>query len=256
MNRTFTYQIAGAVREFRDFAALHKKTGWFTAAVIFFTWGVLGTRTDIGVDMESIFVSSPMFMTILTGFYQGVRVQMVYPLVLSITTAALTTVRLSKRPVLPAWAALCLGAALSWNQWVNSERLLDTMHQTSVQDITRCQDIYREAQRLVAREGGDIREKSLVFVGTREMDTNATTLKGDVIGCSIFQWDSGGAQGVSDRLGTLMYMLGLLHGPASADQYTIACEKARARAMPDWPLEGSIVPDGDMVIIKLSTPTQ
>lgn len=172
---------------------------------------------------------------------------------MAISGAALTTVTKSGvKTAFRTCAALGLSASLAWSQWVISERLLDTMHQASVQDIKRCQDIYREAQRLTAREGGDIRQKSLVFVGIREMDTNLSTLRGDAIGCSIFQWDSEGPHGVSDRVRTLMSILGLLHEPATTEQYVTACE--RAKNMPNWPLEGSIVLENDMVIIKLSDP--
>lgn len=225
----------------------------FTA--IFLKRGWAGRWHDklLYIIAGGIFISSPVLMTIVTGFYQSVRVQMVYPFVLALCAAALTTLYTPERkPRRRAWAALGLGMVLAWNQWVTSERLLNTMHEASVQDMKRCQDIYQESQRLVALEGGDIREKSLVFVGIREMDTNLSTLKGDVIGCSIFQWDSEGPHGVSDRVRTLMSILGLLHKPATTEQYITARE--RAKNMPDWPLEGSIVLDGDMVIIKLSDP--
>lgn len=226
------------------FTALFLKRGWASGE----------KERLLYVMAGGIFLSSPVFMTIVTGFYQGIRIQMVYPFVLAISAAALTTVTKSGvKTAFRTCAALGLSASLAWSQWVISERLLDTMHQASVQDIKRCQDIYREAQRLTAREGGDIRQKSLVFVGIREMDTNLSTLRGDAIGCSIFQWDSEGPHGVSDRVRTLMSILGLLHEPATTEQYVTACE--RAKTMPNWPLEGSIVLENDMVIIRLSDPT-
>ena len=73
-----------------------------------------------------------------------------------------------------------------------------------------------------------------------------------MIGYSLFQWDSLGVHGVSDRAGTLMYAMGLPHAPVITEQYIRAVEMAES--MPVWPLEGSILPEGDMVVIKLSDP--
>ena len=120
----------------------------------------------------------------------------------------------------------------------------------SVQDMKKCEDIYSQA-RLLALER-DIREMSLVFVGTQEMETNGSTLKGDVIGHSIFQWDADSIVGVSERVGNLMHAMGLSHQKASQGQYAEAREKARE--MPSWPLEGSIVVEEEAIIIKLSEP--
>ena len=200
-----------------------------------------------------IFTASPLFMTVLTGFYQVVRVQMVYPFILAISCAALTTVCTpEKKPLLRARAALGLSIIIAWNQWITSERLLDTMHQVSVQDRKQCEDIYREAQRLAGAQGRDISQTALVFVGIRGINWSQSTLRGDMIGYSLFQWDSLGAHGVSDRVGTLMYAMGLPHAPVTTEQYIRAVEMAES--MPVWPLEGSILPEGDMVVIKLSDP--
>ncbi len=199
------------------------------------------------------FVFSPTCMTILTGYYQGVRVQMVYPFVLAVTAAALTTLGAERRKErLGSAAALVLSGVVAWNQWVIVERLLDTAYMASVQDMKKCEDIYSQARLLALEQGRDIREMSLVFVGTQEMETNGSTLKGDVIGHSIFQWDADSIVGVSERVGNLMHAMGLSHQKASQGQYAEAREKARE--MPSWPLEGSIVVEEEVIIIKLSEP--
>lgn len=214
--------------------------------------GSLGERI-LYVMAGGFFVFSPTCMTILTGYYQGVRVQMVYPFVLAVSAGVLSTVGTEeKRRRLATGAALCLSAAVAWNQWVISERLLDTAHMASVQDMKKCQDIYEEARLLALAQGRDIREMSLVFVGTQEMETNESTLKGDVIGHSMFQWDADSIVGVSERVGNLMHAIGLSHEKASQQQYVEA--RVRAEGMPSWPLAGSVVIEGDAVIIKLSDP--
>lgn len=63
-----------------------------------------------------------------------------------------------------------------------------------------------------------------------------------MIGYSLFQCDSLGVHGVSDRAGTLMYAMGLPHAPVITEQYIRAVEMAES--MPVWPLEGSILPEG------------
>ena len=61
MSRRFVSQLSGVWSGFRDFAAEHKRTGWFTAFVILASWGVLASRGDIGVDTE-IMLSFPEVM--------------------------------------------------------------------------------------------------------------------------------------------------------------------------------------------------
>lgn len=205
------------------------------------------------VAAGGFFLFSPTCMTILTGYYQGVRVQLVYPFVLAVTAAVLTTLGTEGRKErLGTAAALALGAVVAWNQWVTVERLLDTAHTASVQDMKKCEDIYEKARLLALEQGKDIRQMSLVFVGTQEMAVNNSTLKGDVIGHSMFQWDADSIVGVSERVGNLMHAMGLPHLKASQQQYVEA--RARAEGMPSWPVEGSVAVGEDAIIIKLSEP--
>lgn len=89
----------------------------------------------------------------------------------------------------------------------------------SEQDIRKCEAVYREAQALAAESGQDIRDKSLVFVGIQESGLSPASLRGDMIGHSVFQWDADGIVGVSERVGNLMRALGLSHEKASQRQY-------------------------------------
>lgn len=215
------------------------------------------------------FIFSPTCITILTGFYQGVRVQMAYPFVLALGCGVLTTAggrgkagesgreerqagiwRIAWGEQAGTAAAVCLCAVVAWGQWITSQRLLDTMHMVSEQDIRKCEAVYREAQALAAESGQDIRDKSLVFVGIQESELSPASLRGDMIGHSVFQWDADGIVGVSERVGNLMRALGLSHEKASQQQYEEG--KTRASSMPCWPVEGSVALEGDMIIIKLS----
>lgn len=202
----------------------------------------------------AVFVSSPVFMGILTGAFQGIRVQMAYPFFLAISTGVLVTIQPQQSwGKALSFAAMGLAAAVAWNQWMISERLLDTMHQASRQDEERCRAMYQEAERVAARSGGGhVRDMALVFVGKRPMDTNVSTLKGDMIGVSVFEWDALGPTGVSGRVSTLFYVYGLMHHIATPQQYEASV--FRTEGMPAWPEQGSVVREEDRIIIKLSDP--
>ncbi len=202
----------------------------------------------------AVFVSSPVLMGILTGTFQGIRVQLAYPFVLSVSAGVLATIKPEGRgqKLLP-FAAVSLAVVVAWNQWMSSERLLDTMHRASIQDEERCKAIYQEAERVAAISGGThVRDMTLVFVGKRPMDTNVSTLKGDMIGVSVFEWDELGPTGVSGRVSTLFYVYGLMHQKATPEQYLASV--IRAEYMPSWPDQGSVVREEERIIIKLSDP--
>lgn len=212
-----------------------------------------------------VFLISPFFMTIVTGFYQPVRAHLVYPFVYAFAAAFLTAAFYpeeeeagEKRKKVDGWrmwaargvAVLCL--IFSWRQGYDMARLFQTIHRVSEEDIALTRDIYSKSQRLAAKEGISIEDCTFIFLGKRGARLSEEDLRGDVIGCSFYQWDADSSIGSSRRIYDLMQALGLPAQEPVLSRYLDSLPFAKT--MECYPGENSILLDEDTVIVKLSEP--
>ena len=120
---------------------------------------------------------------------------------------------------------------------------------------------YEEDLRLADNISRDIAEftgeydfsGTVVFVGKREAAGNNSTVEGDVIGHSIFAWDTDVEPAYyysSLRILGFMHCMGMRYDRLTVDQAVKAAEAASD--MSCYPKEGSIAWMGDTVVVKLS----
>lgn len=239
-----------------------------------------------------VFLLSPFLMTLVAGYYQPIRAHLVYPLVFASALSFLTAFlwpeeeaaegekmekacagkdsteksgaaengrekhrkRAVQRRKGAAFAAAALCLLISWSQAEDGEALFETVHQVSEQDIGLTREIYGKAQEMADREGRDIQDCVFIFLGKREPELPAEALRGDVIGCSFYQWDAESPMGISRRIYDLMQALELPSKEPVLSRYLDSLPFAEGMAC--YPEEGSVRMDEDTVIVKLSEPEE
>lgn len=239
-----------------------------------------------------VFLLSPFLMTLVSGYYQPIRAHLVYPLVFASALSFLTAFlwpeeeaaegekmekacagkdsteksgaaengrekhrkRAVQRRKGAAFAAAALCLLISWSQAEDGEALFETVHQVSEQDIGLTREIYGKAQETADREGRDIQDCVFIFLGKREPELPAEALRGDVIGCSFYQWDAESPMGISRRIYDLMQALELPSKEPVLSRYLDSLPFAEGMAC--YPEEGSVRMDEDTVIVKLSEPEE
>lgn len=145
-------------------------------------------------------------------------------------------------------AALCI--LISWSQAEDASALFETIHQVSEQDISLTREIYERAKETAEREKRDIEDCVFIFLGKREAELPLDAMRGDVIGCSFYQWDAQSSMGISRRIYDLMQALELPSKEPVLSRYLDSLPFAEE--MSCYPEEGSIRMDEDTVIVKLS----
>ena len=235
-----------------------------------------------------VFLLSPFLMTLVAGYYQPIRAHLVYPLVFASALSFLTAFlwpeeeaaegekmekacagkdsteksgaaengrekhrkRAVQRRKGAAFAAAALCLLISWSQAEDGEALFETVHQVSEQDISLTREIYEKAGETAEEEGRDIEDCTFIFLGKREAELPAEALRGDVIGCSFYQWDAESPMGISRRIYDLMQALQLPSEEPVLSRYLDSLPFAEE--MTCYPEDGSIRMDEDTVIVKLS----
>ena len=239
-----------------------------------------------------VFLLSPFLMTLVSGYYQPIRAHLVYPLAFAFLVSFLAAFlwpeeeaaegekmekacagkdsteksgaaengrekhrkRAVQRRKGAAFAAAALCLLISWSQAEDGEALFETVHQVSEQDIGLTREIYGKAQETADREGRDIQDCVFIFLGKREPELPAEALRGDVIGCSFYQWDAESPMGISRRIYDLMQALELPSKEPVLSRYLDSLPFAEGMAC--YPEEGSVRMDEDTVIVKLSEPEE
>ncbi len=220
-----------------------------------------------------LFLISPFFMTIVSGYYQPIRAQLVYPLVYGFSAAFLAAAlwpsesagarkeeqkskagRRSRIRKGLSLAAVFMCLAASWRQGCDTARLFQTVHEVSEQDTALTGEIYGRAGKMAADAGLDISDCTFIFLGSRQASLTGEKLLGDVIGCSFYQWDAASSMGISRRIYDLMQALNLPCAEPVLSRYLDSLPFSQS--MTCYPAEGSIVLDEDTVIVKLSEPVQ
>lgn len=191
---------------------------------------------------------SPLFLTIISGSYQPIRGQLVYPFVYAFFLAQLVT--LQKRQ----FATVCcvIVTFLSLYQGQTMTQLFHTAHMTYVQDQEVATLIYNDIEKTGIDTGLDI--YPVVFVGKKSADLPNDALLGDVIGHSFFEWDSSSFAGSTNRIIGFCATLGYDNMAAPTEQQVKKAKKI-ARDMPVWPGTGSVKQENGIIVIKLSEET-
>ena len=239
-----------------------------------------------------VFLLSPFLMTLVSGYYQPIRAHLVYPLAFAFLVSFLAAFlwpeeeaaegekmekacagkdsteksgaaengrekhrkRAVQRRKGAAFAAAALCLLISWSQAEDGEALFETVHQVSEQDIGLTREIYGKAQETADREGRDIQDCVFIFLGKREAELPPEALRGDVIGCSFYQWDAESPMGISRRIYDLMQALQLPSEEPVLSRYLDSLPFAEK--MTCYPEDGSVRMDEDTVIVKLSEPEE
>ena len=255
--------IAGELRRVFDcyYVMFRPEFGW--AVLLFFISSLVWMRCRKRpgklwyLAAVCVFLLSPFLMTLVAGYYQPIRAHLVYPLVFASALSFLTAflwpeegkgaVRWRKGAASAA-AALCL--LISWSQAKDTAALFETIHQVSEQDISLTREIYEKAGETAEEEGRDIEDCTFIFLGKREAELPPEALRGDVIGCSFYQWDAESPMGISRRIYDLMQTLQLPSEEPVLSRYLDSLPFAGE--MTSYPEKGSIRMDEDTVIVKLS----
>lgn len=255
--------IAGELRRVFDcyYVMFRPEFGW--AVLLFFISSLVWMRCRKRpgklwyLAAVCVFLLSPFLMTLVAGYYQPIRAHLVYPLVFASALSFLTAflwpeegkgaVRWRKGAASAA-AALCL--LISWSQAKDTAALFETIHQVSEQDISLTREIYEKAGETAEEEGRDIEDCTFIFLGKREAELPSEALRGDVIGCSFYQWDAESPMGISRRIYDLMQTLQLPSEEPVLSRYLDSLPFAGE--MTSYPEKGSIRMDEDTVIVKLS----
>lgn len=112
-------------------------------------------------------------------------------------------------------------------------------------DKTVANHIIYDIQRL----GYDYHSKTVVFVGSKEMD-DISIVKSGTLGASFFAWDGGNISRIVDFMELEGYAL---HMPSAQQiEEGLACTKE----MVVWPQEGSIIETDGSIVVYLSEPNE
>lgn len=208
------------------------------------------------------FYAAPFYMSVLLGERPVIRAQLVLPFSTGVTACLCAGLLLRKRTVPPAGKAAILlhrtGTLLLavlilaavWHQAAVTDRLYYT-------DSLRAQGDYTLACRLqddIRKCTGDVDYNgTVVFLGRREAVRNASCVQGDVMGQSLFSWDTDAEPRYyysNGRIHSFLQSLGVLWKSPDPEQIQTAAEYMDS--MTCYPEEGSILLHDDMVIVKLS----
>lgn len=188
---------------------------------------------------------SPLFLTIISGSYQPIRGQIVFPFVYAFCLAAITTFQKKAISYL-----CCIGAALaSLHQGQIMTQLFHTSYMTYEQDKSLAASLYESIEQTGTDAGLDT--YTVVFVGNRSANLPQDSLRGDVIGHSFFEWDATGYAGSTNRIIGFCDTLGY--------DMTVPTEEQAQRAnqlapeMPVWPASGSVRAADEIIVIRLSS---
>ena len=189
----------------------------------------------------------PFLLTILAGNIPAIRSQLVYPLVLSFDLIFILNVCIEyKKSILKYFFIVCYVMCI-WNNIQVTMRLIYTDEIRAQEDIRLAEMIQQRIYDIGAEN------KPIAFVGVYQNKLNNACIRGELIGESIFNWDSifePFYYHSSRRSSTISMTLGFPFYNVSAEQMYEA--RTIAKDLPVWPNKGSVVDNGEFVIVKLS----
>ena len=200
----------------------------------------------------------PFFLTVIAGFIQPIRSQLVYPLTSALFLAHLTVLpeegkerlgRIGKKAFSAVLAAVCVFCSV--RQGVTSVQLFETSWEAYRSDVLTANRIYADLCRTADRS--DMSDCLVIFTGRRDAGLAGPAVRGELTGLSLFEAEAAAPMGVTGRVSSVFLTLGLKVKVLTSDQeelYRQAIEYMKDA--PDWPAQGSIRMMGDAVVVRLS----
>lgn len=216
--------------------------------VLLSCWKVFSQKARMGWLFVLAIVGiqfAPFLLTVYLGGMSNIRAQLVYPMVLACDLLILYVLIADLK--LLRCGVLALAAILCWTQVQTTQRLVYTDQVRAQEDLTLASAVQ---QRIYEAAGVN---KPLAFVGVYQNRLNLSCLRGQLIGCSIFNFNSEELPhytGSSWRICGIASAAGFDFVRATDEQ--IYQGRILAQDMPCWPQDGSVVDAGDYVVIKLS----
>lgn len=225
-----------------------------------------------------LLLGCPFFLTIIAGFIQPIRSQLVYPLTSALFLSHLTVLpadgeaatgsgaengrgeergsggRRRHRARLANGCSALLAAVCvlcSLRQGVTTVQLFETSWEAYRSDVLTASRIYGDICRTANRS--DMSECLIIFTGKRDAGLAGPVVRGELSGLSLFEAEAAAPMGVTGRVSSVFLTLGLRVKVLTSDQgelYRQAVEYMKDA--PDWPAEGSIRRMGDVVVVRLS----
>ena len=204
--------------------------------------------------MLSALLASPFYLTLVLGERPVIRGQLALPFTMAFMAyLAGLLLRESKKGILTSVGKtilflLCFTAI--WQQTDITCRLYYSDAVRYQEDLWLAGNLEQD---IIKFTGKCDYAGTVVFVGKRNAPGNCASLTGDVMGQSLFAWDTE-VEPVnywsSSRIIGFMHCMGTNYQAPTSDQTAQAA--ARALEMPCYPAEGSIEWCGDFLVVKLS----
>lgn len=193
---------------------------------------------------------SPFYLTIITGYYQPVRAQLVYPLAFAFWGTYLTTIKLQRKSIQQlAFTAAVLGCLIvTVNQANITTRLFQTFHMVCRNQNLLLNRIYARVEETA--DDSSMHDHKVIIIGSYEVVLLDDITKSDVIGLSFFDFDASGPFGVAGQIIPYAKTMGMAMAPANAEETEMARKEAVMHSA--WPSKDSVWNMGDCVVVKLS----
>lgn len=216
------------------------------AMVRVFRSGTTTGRRWWGVVSVVCLMAAPFYLTIISGYYQPARAQLVYPLAFAFWCSYLTTV--DHKWIRRAALVLCL--VISVNQAQVTTGLFRTAAEVSRNDVLFMNRIYARAEEVADTE--NMEDVAIVLVGRTEPVFSDDCLIGDTIGYSYFNWvdEELGVTGRTFTKNGLGKVLGMKY--RGAEEADCRIVESQAEGRPCWPAEDSVWKAGENLVgVKL-----
>ena len=194
-----------------------------------------------------VFLFSPFLLPVLMGAAPVVRGQLALPFVVAIGTQIIfekISGRLSNNMIIQmAVVGLLLLFTIRKNL-MKDNRLLYSEYVVRQQEYALTEKIIGNIE-----ETGADGNCAVVILGQWSPQYNPSMIQGETLGRSFYEWDAEVPGGIEKRVLGYWRTLGYQYKTPGDEVRTKTIEE-RAD-MPAWPAEGSVVRDGNLVIIKL-----
>lgn len=222
--------------------------------VLFLIYGLVRLKGNgrsgkiLGIMAMGLLYLSPFIMNFISGGEMVNRSQLVYPFVLAFMGYILVVAVSEGKK----FRYVCMGILIVLTCWLQIRYSMVLSYSNEVRyqsDVRIASSMITEISKLQDEENS----YPVVFVGTHPAELNASCIKGETVGYSFFEFDTKVepyGYWSSRRILGFMHTLGVDYLQADYDQTAQAI--AASSDMPDWPAEGSIRKEEDVIIVRLS----
>lgn len=210
---------------------------YFMGIIVLLVNIVRNRKKKFNILLLILLCISPFLLSIFLGSMEVVRAQFSIPITFSIILIFMSDFGLKKINVI-YYLFIFINVLL---QFRVSNYLL-------VSDYNRYNDDKRFAIQIV----NSLNEKftsdsTIIFVGKKD---NKSSLIGETMGHSFFEWDNESVYGVNMRANGFMKTLGYEYNMPTIEQYNIAKEESKNMGI--WPSADSVLEKEGFIIIRLS----